>query len=212
MSVNVRILEQDFTPAEAAMVSGVSVAQQRDWRRRGLLPEKNKAGWSRFSISEVINLSVMHLFTRAGVSPSNVSKLRNLAVLPTLTGIYDNQEGYEFVGDSLDREARWQIWFTSRGDHRPPIIVVTTDDDGNVVVHRANAHTEIAGILETVGVPNCVVLDCYQLANRLVRRTHGPLIQIKVTAGPDKSSPGDLPAALPSQNAAPLQPKSNPSV
>lgn len=194
MSLNVRIIDREFTPAEAAVVSGVSVAQQRDWRRRGLLPEKDTPGWSRFTISEVIDLAVMHLFTRAGVSPSNASQLRGIAILPTLTGIYDNQAGYEFIGDCVDHDTRWKIWFTNRGDHRPPIIVVTTDDGGNVEVARVNAHAEVEGVIQSAGVPNCVVLDCYQLANRLIQRAGAPLIQVQLTKTDTSDGGNDAPA------------------
>lgn len=68
---------KQFTPAEAAKVSGVSVASQRDWRRRGFLPKTE--GHARFSIFEVAEMLVLSSLGDQGIGPSQVR-----SVLPSL--------------------------------------------------------------------------------------------------------------------------------
>jgi len=60
-----------FTPSEAARISGVNVALQRDWRRRGYLPKLE--GPSEFDAFEVASMLCMELLTQRGIGPA-VSK------------------------------------------------------------------------------------------------------------------------------------------
>ena len=52
---------RSFTPSEAAKISGVNVALQRDWRRRGILPalESRSASFSAFEVAEMMALNAL---------------------------------------------------------------------------------------------------------------------------------------------------------
>lgn len=61
------VLER-YTPAEAEMVTGVKVALQRDWRRRGLLPETG-GGHARYTAAALAEMVLMQDFARDGLGP-----------------------------------------------------------------------------------------------------------------------------------------------
>lgn len=57
----------NFTPGEAARLTGVSTDLQRDWRRRGLLAPKALAGHSRFEFDGLCRMLALKAFSDAGV-------------------------------------------------------------------------------------------------------------------------------------------------
>jgi hypothetical protein len=57
-----------FTAAEAAILSGVSAQQQREWRRQGFIPHTPQ-GWTRFLIADVCRLFLLRLFKAQGIQP-----------------------------------------------------------------------------------------------------------------------------------------------
>ena len=49
-----------FTPAQAAKITGVNVALQRDWRRRGILPpSEGRTKFTAFAVAEMLALSAL---------------------------------------------------------------------------------------------------------------------------------------------------------
>src|SRR3546814_2787709 len=73
MRFSIRSIDREFSPAEAAEITGVSTALQRDWRRRGILPENADGKWTRWDLNDIIKLSVMKLFSDAGIDVSKTS-------------------------------------------------------------------------------------------------------------------------------------------
>ena len=59
----------DFSPAEAAKVTGVSAALQRVWRGRNLLRPSQKEGHARFRLPDLCRLYAMKAFSDVGVGP-----------------------------------------------------------------------------------------------------------------------------------------------
>jgi hypothetical protein len=50
-----------FTPLEAHLITGVSQATQRDWRRREVLgAKKGTTGWNRFTSDEIASLLILN--------------------------------------------------------------------------------------------------------------------------------------------------------
>ncbi len=94
MKTSIRTITREFTPKEAAAVTGVSPTLQRDWRRRGLLPEKKEVGWTSFTLEDVIQMSVMKAFADSGISVKAAREFSDLAVLPTLAFIDDMPNAY----------------------------------------------------------------------------------------------------------------------
>jgi hypothetical protein len=83
-----------FTPAEAARITGVSTDSQRDWRRRGFLPQVE--GHARFDAFSLVELWAMKMLSDRGIGPALTAKvLRRITigiVASALTAI-DSYEG-----------------------------------------------------------------------------------------------------------------------
>jgi DNA-binding transcriptional MerR regulator len=60
-------VEMQFTPAEAARLTGVSPDLQRDWRRRKILPARPTEGHSRYGFSDLCRMVALKAFSDAGV-------------------------------------------------------------------------------------------------------------------------------------------------
>lgn len=69
MTLNVRSENTLFSPAEAETITGVGVAMQRDWRRRGII-EKADDGWSRYDRQSLAELTIIKRLGDAGIPPS----------------------------------------------------------------------------------------------------------------------------------------------
>lgn len=63
----------DFSPSEAAEISGLSQTMQRDWRRRGFLPSNE--GRARFTAFEVASMLAMKLLSDQKIGPSATQEL-----------------------------------------------------------------------------------------------------------------------------------------
>src|SRR3546814_12721569 len=87
MRFSIRSIDREFSPAEAAEITGVSTALQRDWRRRGILPENADGKWTRWDLNDIIKLSVMKLFSDAGIDVSKTSIVSQMAMMPTRAAI-----------------------------------------------------------------------------------------------------------------------------
>jgi DNA-binding transcriptional MerR regulator len=71
-----------YAPAEVETITGVSVALQRNWRRRGYLPLSSEGKHARFSPSDLGYLLALKTFSDAGVSINQVRTLATMAALP----------------------------------------------------------------------------------------------------------------------------------
>lgn len=74
------VLER-YTPAEAEMVTGVNVALQRDWRRRGLLAETG-GGHARYTAAELAEMILMQDFAVEGLGPKVLKDMLGTAAEP----------------------------------------------------------------------------------------------------------------------------------
>ncbi|WP_036286405.1 MerR family transcriptional regulator [Methylosinus sp. PW1] len=55
-----------FTPSEAEHITGVSVALQRDWRRREIMPKRD--GHARFDLHDLADMLTLKMCSDAGMS------------------------------------------------------------------------------------------------------------------------------------------------
>ncbi len=92
------VLER-YTPAEAEMVTGVNVALQRDWRRRGLLPE-TKGAHARYTASELAEMILMQDFSEAGLGPKVLKNMLGTAAEPLAVWV----ESIAWVNGQVDVE------------------------------------------------------------------------------------------------------------
>lgn len=70
--------EPTFSPAEAASISGVSVATQRKWRQQSVIDPRAEAGWTRWSAKDVAGLYVLRRLSDL-VGPSRAAQLMGTA-------------------------------------------------------------------------------------------------------------------------------------
>lgn len=64
----------EFTPADAEVITGVSVDQQRNWRRYGYLP-KSLGKHARFEPHQLARMLVMQMLSKRGIGPSRSHKV-----------------------------------------------------------------------------------------------------------------------------------------
>lgn len=72
------VLER-YTPAEAETVTGVNVALQRDWRRRGLLPP-TEGSHARYTASQLAEMVLMQDFAERKLGPKALKSMLGEAV------------------------------------------------------------------------------------------------------------------------------------
>lgn len=81
-----------FTPSEAARISGVNLALQRDWRRRGYLPKLE--GPSEFDAFGVASMLCVELLTRRGIGPAVSKPLASLLGAGVVKAAIEVQAGF----------------------------------------------------------------------------------------------------------------------
>src|SRR3546814_1923245 len=109
MRFSIRSIDREFSPAEAAEITGVSTALQRDWRRRGILPENADGKWTRWDLNDIIKLSVMKLFSDAGIDVSKTSIVSQMAMMPTRAAISLTEGAVTFEGAELPDEEKARV-------------------------------------------------------------------------------------------------------
>jgi hypothetical protein len=178
-----QVIDREFTAGEAAQITGVSQALQRDWRRREILKAGEAGKWARFSLTDIIEMSVKKIAADAGFYVGKSSMLSGMAILPTLHEIIRISGAVEFSGVSVDESDRRQalgmviggfyggrfLLMIGRADAEQPKLI-RTDNIMNVVDFLQNNKS-----------PHCIVVDCRQLAETIFALAKGALIRIEVT-------------------------------
>ena len=87
-----------FTPAEAERITGVNVALQRDWRRRGYLPVNE--GHARFDAFAVARMLAMKVLADRGIGPAQSYEQAGWCSLAIVSAALEWSEAWE--GDHMD--------------------------------------------------------------------------------------------------------------
>lgn len=194
MSYTVRTINRDFTPSEAAEVTGVSPALQRDWRRRGILPENEGGKWTRWTLYDVIKLAVMKRLSDSGVDVSKTLDAAAMAILPTLSRIEATDGAVAIEGDDVPERLLRTIEAASDVNSRmadgspgPTIgayLFIGKDiDSGEVLTARLNNMAAADDIMARHAVPLFTVIDCAILALEIFDRAgRTPLIRREIEA------------------------------
>lgn len=183
MSVRMSRIGKEFSPSEAAAITGVSVDLQRDWRRRGLLPENKEGKWTRFNLDHIIEMSVMKVFADAGFSVSYVAECASMAILPTLARMMNLPGAVVFEGDEVrDDIKEMAISRTVVGARGRYLVMVKNPESGSPDVLRCEGLETIDRIMTESNVAHCTILDCVRLANTVADRAGLPLMRIEVEA------------------------------
>lgn len=183
MRYSVRTINREFTPAEAAEITGVSTALQRDWRRRGILAENAEGKWTRWGLTDIIRLSVMKLFSDAGMDVSQTKTIAQMALLPTLGAIARIDEAVAFEGDEIPEESRNRIRVgtvgTTHPSHTPGRFLISFGK-GEYDVCRTDSLADVESLLDRDHRPILSVVDCHSLASLIAERAGGPVIRYEI--------------------------------
>lgn len=188
MQYSVRSVKREFTPAEAATITGVSTALQRDWRRRDIVKgdPDSEGKWTRWDLNDIVRLSVMKLFSDAGMEVSSTKTIASMALMPTLGALALLDEAVEFEGDEIGdaEKARIRSGFV-RTTHPSHTIgrFLASFGRGEYDVCRTDDLASLEAWLDKESRPILSVIDCRSLARLIVERAGGPVIryEIKVT-------------------------------
>lgn len=183
MQFSVRTIDREFTPAEAATITGVSPALQRDWRRREILQSNRDGKWTRWTLSDIIRLSVMKLFSDAGMDVSSTKTVASMAVLPTLGALAEMNEAVEFDGDEIGDSHKARIRSVTVGTTHPShkvgrFLAAFGKDEFNVC--RTEDLASLEARLDKEACPILSIVDCRSVARLIVERAGGPVIRYEV--------------------------------
>lgn len=191
MSIRMHHIDREFSPAEAAAITGVSVDQQRDWRRRGILPENKEGKWTRFDLKHIIEMSVMKAFSEAGFSVSYVAQFASMAILPSLAivNLYPDAvafEGAEISDDIKDRVLLGSVRRSGGGIDQLAdqiggrYLVMLKGEGGTPAISRWSDLDGLDEFLAEQKAIHCTILDCVRLVDTIAERAGLPLMRVEV--------------------------------
>jgi DNA-binding transcriptional MerR regulator len=182
MTYTVHHIEREFSPREVEDVTGVSVTTQRDWRRRGLLPQKRSEGWSVFGLADVVKILVMKLLSDSGIPLKSASEIADLSRLPVLSEFRFQSENYAFEGMELTDEQRDRIMASSVVGASGRYLLVNLPTHGELDCRVARGDS-LDALLASRGdgtATHYLVIDHVAVAERVVHAVRGPLYRISV--------------------------------
>jgi DNA-binding transcriptional MerR regulator len=183
VSITIRRIDREFSPGEAAKITGVSTALQRDWRRREIIPERESAGWTKFTLEDVIEMTVLKVFSDAGHSVQTVSDCASMAVLPTLAALGDTEGAVEVDGAELipEEERPRLLGNGVSGADGTEILVMAKPASSNTSqTVRMRSLDNLPDWLAEIGAVSATILECSLLAVLIQHRAGGAVTRIEV--------------------------------
>lgn len=96
MVISYSRIDAEYTPAEAAVITGVSTSLQRDWRRRNIIQSTAKDGkHTRFKFNDLCEMFALKAFSDAGLGVSDMST-RETRTARVMNGEYDAESAAHF--------------------------------------------------------------------------------------------------------------------
>lgn len=195
MKYRVKTITRDFSPSEAARVTGVSTALQRDWRRRGVI-EGRSDGWNRFQLEDVISMAVMRAFTQSGISIETAAVLSSLAILPVIATLSRWSDTAVFEGDTLpeneqDRVRSGAVKGASEDEQFSFVALPERAEDP--IAARLDALADCERLMSKNRSFHGIVMDHYGLAHHIASNCDLPIIRylVEVIASDEETAGGD---------------------
>lgn len=182
MTYSVTTVKREFSPSEVARVSGVSTALQRDWRRRGVIPGRSD-GWNRYSLDDVIRMTVMRAFTQSGISLETAEMVSGSAVLPVSDELVRWGDVAVFAGDPLSEKDMNMIregHVKGASAEEQFTFVALPEDSGGTSAARLRNLADAEDVMGRSGNFYGIALDHYGLAHRIARLSPLPIITFEV--------------------------------
>jgi hypothetical protein len=182
MTYRIVTADRKFTPKEAGLVSGVSPALQRDWRRRGVLPPREDQGWSSFDLSDVIKMTVMRAFSESGLSLKAAEVMAAMAILPVLSDFCRWEDVAVFEGVELPQEVQERTRTGSVRGISPDqqFLFASLPSEEFPKGARLAKLADAEAIMGRAKSFHGVVVDLYGLAHHIARVAPLPLIRFVV--------------------------------
>lgn len=183
MKYTVETITDEFSPKEAASISGVSTVLQRDWRRRGVLPDRQGKKWSKFTLSNVIQMTVMRAFTKSGISLESAETLSHMAILPVLDTFSRRDDVSVFIGDPLNEEQESRIRRThvsgASEDDQFSFVALPESESGTSAA-RLSDLSRGEMIMSQNNSFHGIVVDHNRLAHHIAEKASLPIIRFHV--------------------------------
>lgn len=181
MRYSVQMIDREFAPREAAAISKVSTALQRDWRRREIMAERQTSGWSSFTLSDVILMTGIKMLSECGFQLSDARLISTLTQLPVFSYLSGFEDNYEFEGLELSPSEMSRIRDGHvRGGSGCRYLKVPLPAEGTVLagVTRSDDLRDFS-----TPVDNCahfLVIDNQLIGDRIMQAVKGPLFRVEV--------------------------------
>ena len=185
---NIEYTDQaDFSAGEAATISGVNPVLQRHWRKRGLLPQIEGDRNARFSISDVVRMTIMQRMTESGISIKGLQNFSSLAAhhatakLMAMPGVVEIKA--ETAGAEAEERARIESW-AAHGKVRYAFMPLPERDDspGNTAQYLRADLLDLHELVDQEGVFHGLLIDLEAVAKLVHSRAKLPLETHVVTA------------------------------
>lgn len=173
---------KDFSAGEAAQASGVSQTLQRDWRRRGFLPERTGPQQSRFDADDILRLAALKTFSDAGLS---VKTSQRLAVSVARTAFHHLERmtgavAFDGASDPTEAEAWWE---RTRWDRFSQYIITPLperdDEAGRPLYYERSDLEDIADLVGQDGSVCSLVFDIAALVQKVHAGLPRPILSIE---------------------------------
>ena len=173
-----------FTAGEAEVLSRVSPALQRDWRRRRLLEESSGRAWVRYTLSEVCILAMMKAFSEAGFSVKSSLTLAKSTAFLAETFLEMLPGAVAFEGEDLTDSEKQEFLAVQWEDRSSSRYVFSPLPDRDPTNELASAYTfkSLSEIEDKFGEGwfYGLIFDLKAMAQDLHSRAPLPLVTYRV--------------------------------
>jgi hypothetical protein len=177
------ISEAIYTPSELEGISGLSVDLQRVWRRRGQLPAL--AGkHARFTIADVVEITIRTALSRAGVPPSDEIDLKDATKAAKYHAVFSHA-AVELIGPAAAVDCLYD-YFEKDSDELGRLLVGDPSQTSYLVL-TAQRQTRIVDRLEDLIAHDeelNFVYNIQRLGVLLVERGRKPVFIIQWPSDP----------------------------
>lgn len=181
MSVTLSVSSREFSPAEVAAITGVSVTLQRDWRRREILPDRKSEGWSRFDPADVALIYALGFFTAAGFYVKDAKPWASMAVLPVLSIFARKPEAYAMKGEpkhKTDLQGFINARVQGYGLDYRFLVIAHANAGKPALPYRVRDAELIAALVAQEQAPGYTLLDLEVMASRILEAADGHLFTV----------------------------------
>ncbi len=178
-----RFQSNEFTPAEAERITGVSVTQQRNWRRYGYLP-KSLGQHARFNPHQLAAMTIMQTLSERGIGPGASREISPLIGAHVIyyaclwdPDAFEDRTGLDFswYGSGEKRIANQVAFWSVQDDINPAQFCVWyADGSYKFCDDLGQAFNRIFTDDEQMGGA-CIVIELQGIAASLLDRTERPL-------------------------------------